>query len=260
MGTTTPAEQAVIGSAAPAVPPTPLRVRFSARYLGMVAPLRATKDIRYYLNGVYVCGAPGGGVYIVATNGSTMGMVLDRDGEITGVTPTEGVLLRCPPALVTAARATQRSAKTSAYQVLLADGRLSVAAGFGFAGTDSETYVCPGRPTIEGKFPPFRRVLPNFDKLKRAPADSVNARLLGVLSDVLPPTYGKVCAAVNLWQEFANGVIAAQFPDVPELLVLIMPMRDPSSKTDDMVRQALTATFGRREATVATVATAPTPS
>ena len=62
------------------------RVKVDARAFAAVSLFMSTEEIRYYLNGVFVCPAPEGhtGVLLVATDGHAMGVAHDPDGETNG--------------------------------------------------------------------------------------------------------------------------------------------------------------------------------
>ncbi len=85
-----------------------MNLSFSGRGLSFLAHFMATKDIRYYLKGVYVrpmTADEGGGVLAAATNGHILGMWRDHDGECG-----RPAILRILPGMVTACRHHRRRA------------------------------------------------------------------------------------------------------------------------------------------------------
>lgn len=66
--------------------------RFSARLFHATAMFRATRDIRYYLEGVLFMPHPSGGAMIAATNGHQMCVAYDP----TGTAPADRIVSVCP--------------------------------------------------------------------------------------------------------------------------------------------------------------------
>lgn len=158
---------------------TPIRAKFQARFLPMIAPFMAATDIRYYLNGFLIERAEGGGVFIVATNGHALAAVHDPEGMIEG---TDKLIIRRDMNLVRAAKPGRNTLPNS---VLFQDGRTYVAPGFDLIGSDMETYVMPGKNIVEGNFPAWRKVLPEFAKLQPGMRSAtVNPEYLGIFERV----------------------------------------------------------------------------
>lgn len=197
-----------------------MKIRFSATHIPRLALFMAKNDIRYYLNGIYVEKAKDReGIYLVATDGHTMAVIYDKDGLIQG---TESVIMRVPPALVTACKR-----KSGLPNFVLVDGkRVSVAPDFGLEHTGCEEYVLAGEPFIDGKFPNFSKILPDFHKLKKGFDCPISPKYLARLHQL---STKKLANSVVFWQETKASVIAVQHSHIPEMLSLIMPMSDYSS-------------------------------
>jgi hypothetical protein len=215
--------------------PTSIKAKASLGEVRRVAPFMATNDIRYYLNGLLIERAPQGGVYVVATDGHTMGISHDPDGMIEGadrviVHVTKPLLTAKPPKYGRLGRSLSEPLKN---YLLLTGGRLSVATDFGMECTNSEAAVQAGHAVIEGNFPDWRRVLPDFDKLKPGLENTVNATLFEKFVAASHDSGKRVFGtALRLWQVEQGGVVAVQMPHRPQFLGLVMPMRADDEATD----------------------------
>ncbi|MGI4776928.1 MAG: hypothetical protein ACRYGA_02225 [Janthinobacterium lividum] len=204
-----------------------IRAGFSARYLPSLAPFIARNEIRYYLCGVCIEKAEIGGVYVIATDGHCMAVVHDAQGTIEGA---QRVIIQAPAALVSAAKRAKPFGELP--QKILLDGkRVRIAVDFSVNGA-GEAYVQAGDSVIEGKFPDWRQIVPDFDLLKRgafAGDVSVNGFYLARLAKVV----GRNFAGVTLWQEDPKRAVVIQVNAVPEMFIAIMPMHGES---DDLQR------------------------
>lgn len=229
-------------------PTDTLKLCISGRLFAAVAQARASNDIRYYLKGVYIQKADQGGVYIAATNGHAMLVAYDKDGTFDWVTAAgpddekdtirTGVILHTTDAMVREAakpRPKERRPGIEAPQVVVEGGRVSVAMGAGMAGTDAEFYIQPGRVSIDGNFPQWARSLPNFPKLVRGHAGSFSEHLFVMMRNAsaiaLHGTKRRTRCNFNglqLWGEPENPNVscAVQFLYAPEMMGIIMPIRD----------------------------------
>ena len=125
---------------------TPVRAKFKAQFLPLISSFMAKTDIRYYLNGFVIERAVRGGVYVVATDGHTLGAVYDAEGVIEGA---DQLIIRRDSGLI-------RACKAKSYvqqSVIVSDGRVLVAPEFDLIASELETYVVPGKPFIEAKYP-----------------------------------------------------------------------------------------------------------
>lgn len=202
--------------------PTKIRARVSGIEFARVAHFRANGDIRYYLEGVLIERAPGGGVYLVACDGASMGVTHDPAGEIEGAGRV--IVKATRPLLAAAVKPNQGNKAKDPRQVVLDGKRLTVAAGFDCDATTGEFYVHPGPGIIEDRFPDWRRVLPDFDNLKPGAGARFNGGMLArfALADRTPFT---TISQVRLWQQDEHSAIAVQLVNVPQFIGILMPQR-----------------------------------
>lgn len=210
-----------------------IRAKFQARFLPMIEPFMATNDIRFYLNGFLIERAERGGVHIVATNGHAMAIVYDAEGVLEG---GDRIIVKRDVGLLRAAKARHPVAQC----VLVENSRVIVAPDFDLIGTNLENYVMPGTPFIEANFPVWRKVLPDFSKLKP-----------GIRSAAVNPTYmalfakldaGHLFPIIRFWQredishdgtaDDGGSGIVVQHLAVPEFLGIVMACRDDERGRD----------------------------
>lgn len=185
-------------------------IKFQAKYLPMLFPFMAKKDVRYYLNGVYIEPADVG-VYLVATDGHKMAVIHDAEGE-------------CAEARVFSLRrdAMRFCKGQEPYAPFVtidpASQRLMV------ADTVEERYLQPGKCFIEGKYPDWRRILPDFKKLSPGSPATMNATYLSEVAAISPKHRG--FSAMRLWSMGTeNDPVVIQFGTIPEMLGIVMPVR-----------------------------------
>lgn len=200
-----------------------IRIKFDARVLPILDPFVPKHDLRFYLNGIRVERAvdKDKGIYILASDGHTMAAFYDEDGQIAG-DEGRGVIMRLPREMVAAAR----PARKDKVRVIAKGSRVSLAQDFGDEHTNREVYVMPGEPYIDHRWVDWRRVLPSFDQLLPAITGQFNG------SYIARATKGR---KIKLWQEPSQDphsvkVLAVQDHDEPNLLILVMPMRDDMDK------------------------------
>ena len=216
---------------------TTIRAKFKAKFLPYIAPFMGVQDIRYYLNGFLIQKAPQGGVYIVATNGHCLAVVHDKDGMIEGA---DEYIVRRETKLVAACKGKTELPGGLHQHVILQAGRVLVAPDFDMAGSSLETYVMHGQPRVEGKFPVWTKVLPDFEKLQPGIRSAVaNAKYIGLFAAI-----GKGEAhgspMVRFWQNLETGPdsgevhagIIVQHLHIPEFLGMVMPGRDDQRTRD----------------------------
>lgn len=203
---------------------TLLRAKFDARLITKVAPFVAKGDIRYYLNGIRVEAAGDRpGVYIVGCDGNRLMVAYDANGMIAN-DDGQGIIIKAPPAFLAACLARSGKGRLP-LDVLITGNRLSVAPGWGGMFRDTEVYVAPGLPFIEGKFPDWRKIMPDFSKLKPGIGNAVQGRYLADYAKVVSrDKWGS--SAVRFWQETSGSPVVVQIPSYPELVGVLMPMSD----------------------------------
>ena len=226
------------------LPPKPplypgIRLQISAKAFLQAAHFRAEDDIRYYLNGVNIVPRDAGGVYVIGCDGHVMGVVAVADAVAENL-PAGGVILRASPKLLLACRGPNPMRRGADMFLCIEEDRVSVATELGMAGTDFETFTQPGKPWIEGKFPDWRRVLPDFTTLKRTVEDDFNGKLLAKFTQIKSPTSERWGAAIRLWQPGKDRSIVVQRVDIPEFVGILMPMRgaDEFGNAKDIERLA----------------------
>lgn len=197
-----------------------IRVSIDPAQLHRLIPFMAVHDIRYYLNGICVEKAKDGGVYLIATDGHTMGVIHDATGTIEGA---ESVIFRVGPGLGTASKAAaSKLHRGIKYRLLVQGQRVKIACGFDSEG-DAELFIQAGRSLIEGKFPDWRKVIPDFSKLKLGFGNDMNAMYLARLAKIATD---KRFQGVSLWQAERDKAVVARVPRVPEMIIVLMPMRE----------------------------------
>lgn len=198
---------------------TDLRINFTPKYLPILDVFKAKHDIRYYLCGVYVEKAPQGGVYLIGCDGHTMAVVYDKDGLIEGA---DSAIIAIDAGMVSAAkRADAKKSRSLSYAVTVRGTRAMVAVP---DAEGLELFIQPGKCVIEGTFPKWRTVLPDFDKLKAGALgpNGVNAHYMARFSKV---TTDKRFQGINFWQEKPDSPLVVQVESIPEAVFIVMPMR-----------------------------------
>jgi hypothetical protein len=192
-----------------------IKLNFDPKHLPRLMPFKAVHDIRYYLNGIYVEKAERGGVYLVATDGHTMAVIHDETGSIEGA---EGVTFEVATGLASAAKAAAKRGNASVpYRVHLQNNRAKVSCG------DMELFLQPGKCVIEGKFPDWKKVIPpDFGLLKEGlVSPEINISYLARLAKISNDRYH----GARFWQQAPDKALVIQMPSVPQMIVLVMPMR-----------------------------------
>lgn len=212
-----------------------MKLKFAGRGLAYLAHFKATNDIRYYLNGVYLAPMPpeaGGGVIGCATNGQAMGMWYDRDGHID-----RPVIAHITPPLAKAC------GKAQGVLLVTLDGRL--AAVLPTSRNDAshvsvpeleELFVQPNPARIPegdaqawevlGKFPEAAAVIPVVPNPMQSPRAPIfmGAQYLALFAKASPGGLrgGYSCIALN--QTRPDAGILITYPATPEAIGVVMPM------------------------------------
>jgi hypothetical protein len=203
--------------------PHMLKIDFSPKYLPVLDLFKAKHDIRYYLCGIYVEKAPQGGVYLVGCDGHTMAVIYDGDGSIEGA---DNAIVTIEPGMVSAAKkAMTKSARGMSYKVTVRGTRARVAVP---DTEDLELFIQPGKCLLEGEYPKWRKVVPDFEKLVPGAFSeySFNANYMARMAKVVEPRF----AGVSLWHQPGEGrAVVLQVQRLPEAFFLLMPMREIGS-------------------------------
>ena len=209
-----------------------IRARFEAKHIARLAPFMARNDMRYYLCGLYIEKAEQGGVYLVTTDGHSMAVVYDATGTIEGA---ENVTISITSGLIAAAKRAKMVGGIP-QQVLLTGQRVRIALDFECNGA-GESYVQAGNSLVEGNFPNWRKVTPDFHKLKRGAftgAEGVNAVYLARCAKLVD---SKRFCGLSFWQAAPRKAVVIQVDAVPEMFVIIMPMM---ADADELQRSRFT--------------------
>lgn len=196
-----------------------MNINLKARLVAAIAQFKASNDIRYYLNGVYVEPDPKGGAVIVATNGHVMGIW--RDETATGV--ERPIILHIDDKLLKSCQGSDLK------RLAVRDGRLAVI----LEKDDKEVYIQPiaerkiGVPSweIEGKFPDWRRVIP--DRSTVGLKGFVNVRYFADVDRALnvgSVNYGKY-GMLQFMQADIDASVLVTESSSPEFAAVVMPMR-----------------------------------
>jgi hypothetical protein len=204
-----------------------IKIRFKPEHLLRLMPFKAVADIRYYLNGIHVKKAERGGVYLVATDGHTMALIHDEEGSIEGADEATFTVL---PVLVAGAKASQKKPNTGlGFRVCVEGNRAKIA----IPDTSMELALQPGKCFIVGKFPDWRKVVPDFSKLKHGVCtSSFNANYLARFAKIVSPKF----TGVTFWQEDEHKVLVVQMTSIPEMIGLVMPMRGDGGSLNSFKR------------------------
>lgn len=200
-----------------------IKASFNPALLSKILPFKAENDIRYYLNGVLVEKAEKG-VYLVASDGHCMAVAHDADGTLEGA---DQVIISVSKGLAAAAKSAKSIAGIE-QKVLLTGRRVRMAVDFDSTGA-LESFVQPGNSQVEGRFPNWRKVAPDFDKLKRGAftgAEGVNAVYLARCAKL----GSRKLSALSFWQEEPCKPVVIQSVGAPEVMVIIAVMRGESDE------------------------------
>lgn len=207
------------------------RIKIPAKHLRALSLFAAENDLRHYLNGICIEKAESRpGVYLIATNGHTMIVIYEPDGQM--VHEGKNVIMRLPKELLAASSRVSRGRHASQINLIARGNRVWLGTDFDSEQGDGEVYVMPGKPWVQGNYPDWRRVVPHFDKLKPVAASAFRAEYLGKFFNLYPG--GRHHDTVRLWQqdnggnvvEFGGhqGAIIVQVTAYPNVLGIIMPV------------------------------------
>jgi hypothetical protein len=181
----------------------------------------AVDDIRYYLNGIYVEKAERGGVYVVACDGHMLAVSYEPSGVLEGA---ENCIFKASEQFYDAVKSASKAAAKDClgYSVFIKRERVMI--GLPGEGKDFELYTQAAPCFIEGKFPDWKAILPkDFTKLRPGiRSTAMNARLLAAAAKRSAKCHG----TLMLWQEAIETCVVGQYTDEPNLLMILMPIRD----------------------------------
>lgn len=219
----TPDQLPIGGDAATSDVAVHAKLELSAWCCAIVAPFIAKMgEARYYLRGINVAPAPGGGAIICATNGHAMGIYHDKNAvcEVAATFKFDrGTLAAC------AVGGAERL-------VVMRNNRLAVIDQHGV-----EVYIQPGSPVTDGSipYPSYDRVIPRAERLQRGMVAAVNGTLIGLVTQstnvaeraLRRSVYMRAIEFYNVEGD-RNACTVARIADLPDFIAVLMPMRvDP---------------------------------
>jgi hypothetical protein len=175
----------------------------------------AHRDIRYYLCGVHVEPRQEGGVYIVATDGHRLVVIIDDSGKVS-----EDVTFRVESDLVS--KLPRTGASGSKQRLLLEPFRNKAALVL----TDKTSGALPVAVQPDSliddatHYPKWRKVMPNFDKVKVGCANAYQPRYVAEVIAVL----GKRFTRATPHQVAPNSSILFSLSGHPNIALIVMPM------------------------------------
>lgn len=203
-----------------------MNLKLNPRLVASVAQFKASRDIRYYLNGVYAEPIASGGVLLVATNGHALCMWRDKDGAAD-----RPVILNTSTKLLNAC-----TSKDAKHLQLVAD-RLTVTDE-----NNNELFVQPNREKweVEGTFPDWKRVIP---KTESEPTlfDGINPSYVSLVTNAL-----KIAAGNDKWfggisfhqpEKEKSIVVSSSNLAAENFVAVIMPLRESVSHQPKWVQE-----------------------
>lgn len=195
------------------------KLELSAWCCALVAPFIAKMgDPRYYLRGINVSPAPGGGAILCATNGHAMGIYHDKNAvcEVAATFKFDRGTL--------AASATGGDERL----VVMRNGHLTVIDRRGV-----EICIQPGSPLVDGSipYPSYEKVIPLAEKLQRGMVAAVNGTLIGLVTQSTAVAERALRRSVYMrGLEFynvegnRNACTVVRVADLPDFIAVLMPM------------------------------------
>lgn len=185
-------------------------IQFQAKYLPALVAFMAKNDIRYYLNGISIRRHPNGGVVLAATDGHRMLLIRDSDGSVD-----EDIIFRVAPGMANFCKKPDAIVRIDRETQLLTVFQ-----------KEEELYLMPGKCIVEGIFPDYRRVVPNFEDLKLSVAGHLNTKYLADAALAHPGVASKRSSkmAIRLWQASPTGAVVVEYNGFPEYCAVIMTM------------------------------------
>lgn len=229
-------------------PPPPPTISVRATRLRLAATCMATHDIRYYLNGAYIEPREAGGVFIICTDGTRMMAVIDELGSASApgiISLKSGFVNALPrPAAVPGTEkipnAIRRVSSAATIDPSIDNCRVTIETVLGApALVLSDAYgqpsrIEPGNPMIEGKFPDWRRVMPDLQVMQEGHKAAYNYDYLLRVLSVFAKSRHKFTASAKPYHNPKNDgdAIAFHLMGHEYACLLIMPMRDYGREDD----------------------------
>lgn len=195
-------------------------IKFASKYLPPLMKFMAKSDIRYYLMGIHIEPDPKGGAILCATDGHRMLVIKDKSAVYPTDAPKEGIIFNIDKGAARFCKGEVRGVEGYAT-VDVESQRLTI-----FSGDDSELFLQPGKCFVNGKFPIWQRVMPDFSKLQQHSLSYVKAEYIADAVLVHPGSgHRNVGFGCRFWQEDENQPLIVEYSQHPEYLAIIMPLR-----------------------------------
>lgn len=183
-------------------------IKFASKYLPPLMKFMAKSDIRYYLMGIHIEPDPNGGAILCATDGHRMLIVKDKNAEckesvIFSINRGAAIFCKKENGYVTIDPETQR---------------LTI-----FDDAANELFLQPGKCFINGKYPIWQRVMPDFTKLLQASLAYARPQYIADAVLVHPDKRGY--EGCRFWTEGENSSVIVEYSENPEYMAIIMPLR-----------------------------------
>lgn len=194
-------------------------IQFPAKHLKSLMPFKEETYGRYYLNSVRVEPHPEGGVILIACNGHMMMLIRDANACCS-----EAATFKIGPDA--SKYCGDKGGRLPVVTINPVTERLVITGG----PSGNELFIQPGKCMVafkEGdKYPAWERVVPKFEQLKPAVADTLNASYLVKAANAHPlgRRHGMQATAIRLWQAAAGGAVAVEYDGAPGHMLIIMPI------------------------------------
>lgn len=210
------------------------QVRFNAKYVGILAEFMGKSDVRYYLNGVFVTPHNETGVLLVATDGHTMAIIHDSEGETNG----DHIFPLSKQLIAAAKKRVSNIGKPEAVELIgeAAYVRLfkeDLAYDPTISTMDVHVEYCA---PIVGKYPDIKKVIPIGDP--KPSLITLNPEYTARLAKVVK-AMGRGHSAASFFTYGEREATAIRIANLPEVLFLIMPMynyRETKTPVEDWLR------------------------
>lgn len=200
-----------------------MKLNLQARLVAAIAQFKASNDIRYYLNGVYIEPRPAGGALIIATNGHVMGLWLDESGEIER-----------PAILKIGAKLQSACQGADTKRIVINDDRLAV---IDKGGIELHIQAEAGKWEVPGKFPDWTRSVRDVDSPPCLSA-SLNAENIALVDRAIGIGTGMQFKGITMRQSSEYESIILTSNAAPNFVGVCMPMRDAISPLPGWVKPA----------------------
>jgi hypothetical protein len=199
-----------------------------ASYLRLALTTAAKSDIRYYLMGVCVEPRKEGGAYIVASDGQCLMVIIDEEA-----TCDKEVILSVASGTRSKLPMVGSIGDTGLAKVSLSEFEGKPALRVTNAkGLDSHLQISAS--TVDGKFPDWRRVIPDLSLLKPGCANGVNAHFV---TRMLPALAGPSHRSIGLqpYQAEKDAGVVWHLPAHSNVLFVVMPIKNPEVDPDSWI-------------------------